>query len=93
VYVGVRLGKPGGKPSAPRWLRLDRKAKFTKPQKVGPNRFRTRLTFSFRIGSHSVRWLWTACTRDTEPADGVGLPGSNGCGTLTKVRASRSYLG
>jgi hypothetical protein len=93
VYVGIRLGPPGGKPSAPKWLKLDRKATFSKPQQVAPNRFRTKLTFSFRVGGHSVRWLWTACTHDTEAADGIGLPGSSGCGGLTKIRANRSYLG
>jgi hypothetical protein len=93
IYVGVRLGPPRRPASAPKWLKLDSKATFTQPQQVKPNRFRTKLTFSFRVGNHSVQWLWTACTRDTEASDGIGLPGSNGCGALTKVRANRSYLG
>jgi hypothetical protein len=93
IYVGVRLGPHGGRAGAPKWLKLDSKATFTRPQQVKPNRFRTKLTFSFRVGNHSVQWLWTACTHDTEADDGIGLPGSNGCGVLPKVRASRSYLG
>jgi hypothetical protein len=93
TYVGVRLGRAGHRPSAPKWLQLDRKATFTTPERVAKDEFRTRLKFSFRIGSHSVRWLWTACTKDSERDDGIGLPGSNGCGALTKVRASRTYLG
>jgi hypothetical protein len=93
IYVGVRLGPHGGRAPAPKWLKLDNKATFTNPQQVKPNRFRTKLTFSFRVGNHSVQWLWTACTHDTLAADGIGLPGNNGCGVLTKVRADRSYLG
>jgi hypothetical protein len=93
VYVGVRLGHPGGgNPKAPRFLRLDSQATSSPPQAVSHNSYEVTLNFSFEIDNHRYNWLWTACTKDTESADGTGLPGHHGCGTA-RIPAKFGYLG
>ena len=37
-------------------------------------------------------WKWTTCSKDTEAADGIGLPGHHGCGA-ERVLSSAPYLG
>jgi hypothetical protein len=92
VYIGVRLGPPGGHPATPKWLRLDTAATVSPAQKVDANSYQLTLSFSFQIGNHSVSWIWTACTQDTESADGIGLPGHHGC-SMKQLRANHGYLG
>ena len=93
VYVGVRLGHPGGgDPKAPAFLRLDSSATASAPVPKSHNSYMITLSFSFRIDNHRFNWRWTACTKDTESADGIGLPGHHGCGAA-KVSAKVGYLG
>jgi hypothetical protein len=92
VYVGVRTGPAGHTPPAPAWLNLDPKATASKARKLSATTFTTTLRFSFRIGTKGFRWLWTACLRDTEASDGLGLPGSHGCGDK-RVKNGTPYLG
>lgn len=93
VYIGLRLGHPGGgNPKAPRFLRLDSQATSSPPQAVSRNSYEVTLNFSFEIDNHRYSWLWTACTKDTESADGTGLPGHHACGTA-RIPAKFGYLG
>ena len=55
-------------------------------------RFENTLTFSFTIGNDAYNWAWTACVKDTVSRDGLGLPGSHGCGARRVLRTA-SYLG
>ena len=54
--------------------------------------FTQTVTFSFRIGDDAYYWDWNSCIKDTEPEDGIGLPGHHGCGD-PRVLDSASYLG
>jgi hypothetical protein len=93
VYLTVKLGRPGGKnPSAPTWLYLDGQASQSAVTRLSPTSYKLTISFSFRIGNHRYSYGWTACTKDTETTDGIGLPRHHGCGD-PKVRASTAYLG
>jgi hypothetical protein len=93
VYVGVRLGHPGGgNPKPPAFLQLDSSATSSAPAPKSRNSYTITLSFSFTIDNHRYNWRWTACTKDTESADGIGLPGHHGCGAA-KVSAKVGYLG
>jgi hypothetical protein len=59
---------------------------------IAPNEFQFVTTFQFQIGTNAYFWRWTKCARDTESADGIGLPGSHGCGAPT-TNFNQSYLG
>jgi len=93
VYIGLRLGRRGGPtPKAPAYLRLDSQATASAPKPLSRNSYEVTLSFSFQIGNLPYRWLWTACTQDSESSDGTGLPGHHSCGNA-KVRANIGYLG
>lgn len=92
VYLGVRLGRPGGHPARPKTMRLDTAATQSAVRQLSATSYRFSLSFSFRVGNHSVNWTWTACTRDTESQDGTGLPGHHHCGAR-QLRAAHGYLG
>jgi hypothetical protein len=91
LYSGLRLGS-GRAPAAPEILKLSHSATASKPQRLHPNEFVVTLRFTFRIGSHSFRWRLNFCTRDSEAADGIGLPGHHRCGNK-EISATRPYLG
>jgi hypothetical protein len=88
-YYGQRNGS--GEP--PRRLRLVRTVAQTP---TGGDR--TRVTVRHRVDLPRIyRFRFAACTRTTEAADGVGLPGgpgSHGCGAgHISLRRSRHWLG
>jgi serine/threonine protein kinase len=62
------------------------------PRQVAPNEYTENITFTFTVGNDGYTWGWSACARDTEPIDGVGLPGSHGCGA-SQAPDSAAYLG
>jgi hypothetical protein len=92
IYVGVRTGPAGRTPPEPARLGLDAKATASAAKKLSASSFRTTLRFSFKVGTKGFRWLWTACLRDTEATDGLGLPGSHGCGAK-RIKSDTRYLG
>jgi hypothetical protein len=92
VYLGLHLGKPGTTPSAAKTLKLNTKATVSKRKRVSADTFRFTIKFSFRVSSDAFRWIWTACTKDIESTDGVGLPGRHSCGNK-RIKASVPYLG
>ncbi len=67
-------------------------AKTAPPTQLSANEFSVEITFTFAVGTHGVNWLWDACTQDSEAVDGMGLPGSHGCGSPT-IPVSAAYLG
>jgi hypothetical protein len=91
LYSGLRLGS-GRAPAAPKLLELSRSATASKPQRLHPNEFVVTLRFTFRIGNHAFRWRLNFCTRDSEAADGIGLPEHHRCGDK-EISATRPYLG
>jgi hypothetical protein len=64
------------------------------PQKTGPDVFRVSVTFTYPSGDAGApsRFASTVCTKDSEPANGVGFPGAHGCGGVTTAGPS-AYLG
>jgi len=60
--------------------------------KIGADGFNLTLTFTFRIGDGAYGWAFQFCERDTESADGLGLPGHHQCGAKS-ISRSVPYLG
>lgn len=78
-------------PAPPKVLELDHKATASAPLRLHAYEFRVTLRFTFRIGNHAYRYRIDACTKDSESADGLGLPGRHGCGN--KWISATRYLG
>jgi hypothetical protein len=91
-YFGLSLG--GTKvPAPPKYLYLSGgHSSTTKSKQISGNKFFYWVNYRFTIGNHSYYWLWATCSMDSEATDGMGLPGSHGCGTK-RVSSSASYLG
>lgn len=51
------------------------------------------VTFSASFAYGRWKVAWGVCTRDTEPADGLGLPGHHGCGDPSYPQARFAYMG
>lgn len=94
VYFGATVSSSAKiTPPAPATLILaSGGAKAATPKQLSADEFSVVITFQFAVGNHGVNWLWDACTQDTESVDGMGLPGSHGCGSKT-IPTSVTYLG
>jgi hypothetical protein len=92
VYLGLHLAKAGTTPAATKTLKLNTKATVSTRKRVSADTFRFTIRFSFRVNSDAFRWIWTACTKDMESTDGVGLPGRHSCGNK-RIKANIPYLG
>ncbi len=90
-YFGLKLSATG-RPSNPKWMLLDKKAKISKPTRVSPTEFKITLSWSFRINNDGYSFVWAFCSKDSEAKDGINLPGSHGCGKA-KLPTSISYIG
>jgi hypothetical protein len=92
-YFGINLTTGAGIPPAPRWLYLNAgHASMSGARRISAGEFENTLTFSFTIGNDGYHWAWTGCTKDAVSRDGLGLPGSHGCGA-GRVLRTVSYLG
>jgi len=90
-YFGINFGAASN--SLPRWLYLNGgHGSVSSVQKIFANGFERTLTFSFTVGNNSYYWAWNLCAKDTESRDGLGLPGSHGCGA-SRVLQTANYLG
>lgn len=91
-YFGINLGSTSI-PPAPAWLYLKgANGRITSSRRISAGEFQNTLTFSFTIGNHSYNFLPGFCTRDVVTKDGLGLPGSHGCGA-SRISSSQSYVG
>jgi hypothetical protein len=91
-YFGITLSATNALP-APRWLYLDAaNPSVSGPRRISANEFEITVTYSFTIGDDGYNFIWAACAKDTLSTDGLGLPGSHGCGAH-RIRATASYLG
>ena len=88
------LGRPVASSSASRQARALRVtgSRNGSAHRIAADEFSETVTFSFRIGNDAYNWEWTSCSKDTEAADGIGLPGHHGCGA-ERVLSSAPYLG
>jgi hypothetical protein len=92
TYFGLDLSK-FGKPAPPKWAQLGAgDPSVTKPQRISADEFDMTISFTFQIGNAGYEQHWRTCSKDTEGEDGMGLPGSHGCGG-ERVLASASYIG
>ena len=91
-YFGVDLST-GKEPGPPQWLTLNAgDAHITASRRISADEFGETVTFSFQIGNDAYYWDWQSCAKDTEAADGIGLPGHHGCGD-ERILDSATYLG
>ena len=92
-YFGINLTTAAGLPSPPRWLYLNAgQASMSSARKISAGEFENTLTFSFTIGNDGYYWAWNVCTKDAVSTDGLGLPGSHGCGA-GRILRTVGYLG
>jgi hypothetical protein len=91
TYFVLALSRTG-EPPLPRWLRLDHRTSVGKVRFRSASRYEQTFTRRFTIGNDGYRWEMDWCTKDTETADGIGLPGRHGCGNR-RVRSNARYLG
>jgi Protein kinase domain len=92
TYFSINLA-PAVEPPPPSVLNLNAgNGQVSAAQRVSSTEFDMTVTFSFDIGSDAYHWRWRACDKATETQDGIGLPGSHGCGAQTATAGQR-YLG
>jgi hypothetical protein len=91
-YSGLNLSTTGT-PPPPRWLYLNAdNARVSRAHRISASEFEMTLTYTFTIGNDGFVWGWLSCSKDTVSRDGLGLPGSHGCGAH-RVPRTVSYLG
>jgi len=91
AYFALNLS-PVKEPVPPKRLKLTDHFSFGSLKKISATEYQRTLSFSFTIDNDGYYYEWDLCTKDTEAADGLGLPGSHSCGAeyiSTKIK----YLG
>jgi hypothetical protein len=90
LYFGINLGGIS-LPPVPHWLVLGAgNGHVTASRRISAGELSYTVTLSFQIGNDSYDLLWRTCTKATEAADGIGLPGHHGCGD-ERIPQSESY--
>lgn len=94
AYLGVNLAPAGsGVPPLPSRLRLGAGGPvFDKVQLVASDEFSVTVSYTFNISYGGAHFYSTVCSKDTEAQDGIGLPGSHGCGDA-QIPGNHQYLG
>jgi hypothetical protein len=88
VYLYERVGYP----RLPKFFTLSTTAKASRARRINAGEFERLLTFYIKLRNGGAAWFTLACTKDTESRDGIGLPGSHGCGAK-RVNAKAPYIG
>ena len=92
AYSGLSLSKSGTpKPSATLTLN-GQMARIGRSVRLSATQYRTTIKFTFTVGNDGYAWLFSACSKDAVTTDGIGLPGTHGCGA-SLISASTLYLG
>ncbi len=92
IYFNVNLSKAAKVPPEPKWLYLGAgHGVVLGKQATGTDEFTETVSLTFTIGNDALDWALRTCFKDTEAADGLGLPGSHGCGGQ-RVPSSGGYL-
>lgn len=93
-YVGVSLS-PTSVPPPPKWLYLNAyHSSVTTGHRISAGEYANVFTFRFTIGNDGASFNWDICLRGTVSKDGMGLPGSHGCGYLRRVSGTNiPFLG
>jgi hypothetical protein len=91
-YLGVNLSS-SGTPPLPATLQLGAgNPVIGKPQQIAADEFSVTISYTFNVGSGGWHFHSSLCAKDTEAQDGIGLPGSHGCGN-SSIPGSYAYLG
>jgi Protein kinase domain len=91
-YFGINLA-PVKAPAAPKRYRLGSGDGQVAPsRRVSATELELTVTYSFEVANNAYHWNWNVCAKDTEPQDGIGLPGHHGCGNK-HISASFIYIG
>jgi len=91
-YFALNLSKTGT-PKPPTTLtRNGGKASVSQATLLSATQYKFTIKLAFTVGNDGYAWLWNECSQDTVTEDGIGLPGTHGCGA-SKVSASALYLG
>ena len=90
-YFAVNLS-PTRTPAPPRFAALDSRVRISRPVAGGARRFTRTLSWSFWTGVNGYSFVWVTCSKDTETADGLGLPGHHACGVRV-IDTSAEYIG
>ncbi len=64
----------------PKYINLVKSATASKARKINAGEFVRVITFHVRFSRRGGLWIPVSCSKDTELRDGLGLPGSHGCG-------------
>jgi hypothetical protein len=81
-YFAVTYGPAGTSPAAPKSMTLNAgNAVVGAPVRVSADSFTVTQAVSFAFNNGAATPRFTICQRDTEAQDGLGLPGSRGCGS------------
>lgn len=92
AYLGLSLAK-SGTPAAPPALELGAGGAHVSTKLISATEYQITVTFTFSVGkTGGYKWAWNVCTKDTESQDGIGLPGSHGCGAKT-IPNQINYIG
>ncbi len=92
VYSGVNLAV-GVEPPPPTHLQLGfGNPVLGAPQRLSANEFQRSVTFTYQVGNEGWHSYIEWCVMDTEPQDGVGLPGPHGCGAAS-ISLPIAYIG
>jgi hypothetical protein len=92
AYLGLSLAK-SGTPARPPGLELGAGHAHVSTKLISATEYQITVTFTFSVGkTGGYNWAWNVCTKDTEAEDGIGLPGSHGCGAKT-IPSQINYLG
>ena len=79
----------------PKWLYLNAyHSSVTAGHRINAGEFVNVFTFRITIGNDAYDFNAALCSRNTVSKDGIGLPGSHGCGYLHRVSGTNiPYLG
>ena len=92
AYSGLNLTKTGT-PKTPATLTLDGQgAKVGRTVRLSATQYRVTIKYTFTVGNDGYAFIWNECTKDAVTTDGIGLPGTHGCGA-SPIPASTRYLG
>jgi hypothetical protein len=90
-YFAVNLSQTRT-PPPPRFAPLDARVRISRAVAGGARRFTRTLSWSFWTGVNGYSFVWVTCSKDTENADGLGLPGHHACGVRV-IDTSAEYIG
>ena len=92
-YFGINLASTKTVPAPPKYLYLgDANALLLASHRVSADEFTETVSLSFGVGDDAYNWSYYPCFKDTEAADGIGLPGQHGCGDQ-RIAYAAKYAG